>query len=201
MDKRLIIREIKNYLNIEKDKDFAKYLGIKTTTLSMWYKRNSYDIELLFKKCEFVNAEWLLTGRGNMLKQDVNLECVEKQNVQKKRPSQRVAKRVAESGGNETCKKSDPLPESASNPPDNTSNEIIQLLKENKQLVEEKNTMLEKEVSRLSKEVSNLSTQNKALAAENANLQAKNKELNRQLNISQAECNTLKKQAQKKVVV
>jgi hypothetical protein len=70
MDKSLILNNIKDYLNIRFDKDFADYLGIKTTTLAMWYKRNTYDVELLFNKCEFLSAEFLLAGTGSMLKSD-----------------------------------------------------------------------------------------------------------------------------------
>lgn len=69
MDKLLILNNIKEHLKIRFDKDFADFLGIKTTTLAMWYKRNSYDVELLFNKCEFLNPEWLLTGKGEMLKE------------------------------------------------------------------------------------------------------------------------------------
>jgi hypothetical protein len=69
MDKTLILNEIKEHLNIGSNKDFAMYLGIKPTTLSMWYSRNTFDIELIFTKCEFLNSEWLLTGKGFMLKQ------------------------------------------------------------------------------------------------------------------------------------
>ena len=67
--KLLILNNIKKHLKIRFDKDFADFLGIKTTTLAMWYKRNSYDVELLFNKCEFLNPEWLLTGKGEMLKE------------------------------------------------------------------------------------------------------------------------------------
>lgn len=68
MDKTLILNQIKTYLKIEKNTDFAEFLEIKPTTLAMWYKRNTFDIELLFKKCEFIDANWLLTGQGEMLK-------------------------------------------------------------------------------------------------------------------------------------
>lgn len=68
MDKLLILNDIKKHLGIRFDKDFADFLGVKTTTLAMWYKRNSYDVELLFNKCEFLNPEWLLTGKGEMLR-------------------------------------------------------------------------------------------------------------------------------------
>lgn len=71
MDKVLILKEIKKYLDIKKDTDFALFLGIKQTTLAMWYKRKTFDIELIFKKCEWLNAEWLLTGKGSMLKKEV----------------------------------------------------------------------------------------------------------------------------------
>ena len=78
MDKTLILNKIKSYLKIEKNTDFAEFLEIKPTTLAMWYKRNTFDIELLFKKCEEINANWLLTGQGPMLKEDNNLPMASK---------------------------------------------------------------------------------------------------------------------------
>lgn len=78
MDKTLILNKIKTYLKIEKNTDFAEFLEIKPTTLAMWYKRNTFDIELLFKKCEFIDANWLLTGQGPMLKEDNNLPMASK---------------------------------------------------------------------------------------------------------------------------
>lgn len=68
MDKSLILNDIKKHLEIRYEKEFADFLGIKPTTLSMWHKRNTYDAELLFNKCEFLNPLWLLTGKGEMLK-------------------------------------------------------------------------------------------------------------------------------------
>jgi phage repressor protein C with HTH and peptisase S24 domain len=68
MDKSLILNKIKEHLDIRFDRSFANFLGIKTTTLAMWHTRNTYDVELLFNKCEFLNPEWLLTGEGEMLK-------------------------------------------------------------------------------------------------------------------------------------
>ncbi len=68
MDKSLIINKIKNHLNIKTDKDFAEYLDIKPTTLAMWRSRNTLDVELIFTKCEFLNPEFLLTGKGDVLK-------------------------------------------------------------------------------------------------------------------------------------
>ena len=70
MEKSKMLDEIKSYLNIAKGKEFAAFLGIKPSTLSMWYKRNTFDTDLIFKKCDFLNPEWLLTGKGSMLKEN-----------------------------------------------------------------------------------------------------------------------------------
>ncbi|WP_233861021.1 helix-turn-helix domain-containing protein [Tenacibaculum piscium] len=70
IDKSLILNKIKKHKNFKTNKDFAEFLGVKTTTLSMWHKRNTMDIELLFNKCEYIDANWLLTGEGEMLKQE-----------------------------------------------------------------------------------------------------------------------------------
>lgn len=79
MDKTLILNEIKTYLKLETDKEFADFLGIKPQNLSNWKKRNTYDVELLYTKCEGLNAEWLLTGNGEMLKDKSNSH-LEKEN-------------------------------------------------------------------------------------------------------------------------
>lgn len=86
MNKTLILNEIKEYLKIKYDKDFADFLGIKTTTLAMWYKRNTFDIELIFTKCDFLNSEWLLTGRGEMLKTNLMAEANNKVSEPERKP-------------------------------------------------------------------------------------------------------------------
>lgn len=71
IDKSLILNRIKTHLGFTKESDFARFLGIKPQTLSTWHSRNTFDIELLYAKCEFIDANWLITGQGSMLK---NLE-------------------------------------------------------------------------------------------------------------------------------
>ena len=90
MDKSLILNKIKEHLNLRYDKEFADFLGIKTTTLAMWYKRNTYDIELIFKKCEFLSAEWLLTGQGSMLKSELVQVASEMEQVYKELAESRL---------------------------------------------------------------------------------------------------------------
>lgn len=63
MDKKLIINKIQDEYHLQKDADFAEMLGISKQTLSNWKSRNSFDIELLYTKCEFINPVFLLTGK------------------------------------------------------------------------------------------------------------------------------------------
>lgn len=48
---------------------FAAKIGIKPQSLSMWITRNSFDAEAIYKHCEKISAEWLLSsGEGEMLR-------------------------------------------------------------------------------------------------------------------------------------
>lgn len=61
---------IKEHLNMKKNTELANYLGISSQAVSNWYSRNTFDAELLYTKCEFLNPGWLLTGEGPMLKEE-----------------------------------------------------------------------------------------------------------------------------------
>lgn len=47
---------------------FAKMLGVSPQTISAWLARNTFDSELIYTKCRYLSADWLLTGEGPMLK-------------------------------------------------------------------------------------------------------------------------------------
>ncbi|CAA0211327.1 helix-turn-helix domain-containing protein [Tenacibaculum maritimum] len=68
MNKAQIINEIKSYLKIGTDTEFANFLGVKQPTISTWRKRNTIDYDLIIAKCNKIDANWLLTGKGSMLK-------------------------------------------------------------------------------------------------------------------------------------
>ncbi|ELY1979196.1 hypothetical protein FPG87_02085 [Flavobacterium psychrophilum] len=70
MDKQLILNNIKEHYNFKNDAEFAKYLGIPAQNLSKWKIRKTFDAELIYTKCIDINAEWLLTGNGTMLKSE-----------------------------------------------------------------------------------------------------------------------------------
>lgn len=71
MDKVLILNKIIDYYSFKNDSRFAEFLGITPQTLSNWKSRNTFDIELIYTKCVVFNAEWLLTGKGPMLKGEI----------------------------------------------------------------------------------------------------------------------------------
>lgn len=63
----LIIDRLMLYFGVKNSNDLAKKLNISPTTLSNWKARNSIDYNLIFSKCENINVNWLLYGKGNML--------------------------------------------------------------------------------------------------------------------------------------
>lgn len=71
MTKKDRLDEIIRYYSNGKPSTFAKFIGVAPSTISTWLARNTFDYDLLFAKCEELNAEWLLTGRGEMLKPDL----------------------------------------------------------------------------------------------------------------------------------
>ena len=66
MDKSLILKELIEHYSEGKNTDFAQKLGVKPQTISSWMARNTFDIELIYAKCENLDANWLLTGEGSM---------------------------------------------------------------------------------------------------------------------------------------
>lgn len=70
MTKKERLEEIIRYYSDNKPSAFAKYIGVAPSTISTWLARNTLDYDLIFAKCENINAEWLLSGRGNILKDD-----------------------------------------------------------------------------------------------------------------------------------
>ncbi len=68
IDKKYILNEIKTLYKFKKDTDFARFLEIKPQTLASWYARNNFDIDLVYRKCPNINADWLLSGKGEKSK-------------------------------------------------------------------------------------------------------------------------------------
>lgn len=69
-NKSFILSQIKSHYNFKNDAEFARHLDVKPNTLSNWYNRNTMDYELIVTKCVDIDANWLLTGQGEMLKDE-----------------------------------------------------------------------------------------------------------------------------------
>lgn len=84
IDKRQILKDLKGYYDFKTDTEFAEFLGISVQTLSSWYTRNTFNIDLIYAKCVNIDGNFLLTGSGN----------IEKRNVKDLLPNETVTKRV-----------------------------------------------------------------------------------------------------------
>jgi phage repressor protein C with HTH and peptisase S24 domain len=67
-DKNLIISRIKLAYNLKTDTELARFLGVSPNTITNWKDRNSINYDLIFTNCVKLNYDWLLTGRGEMLR-------------------------------------------------------------------------------------------------------------------------------------
>lgn len=58
---------------------FARHIGVNPSVVTMWYTRNSFVPEVLFKGCDGISAEWLLSNGtvGSMLKDEPNFMAEE----------------------------------------------------------------------------------------------------------------------------
>ncbi len=68
MDKKNRLQSIIDYYSHGKPSVFAGFLGVAPSTISSWLSRDTLDYDLVFAKCENISPEWLLTGKGEMLK-------------------------------------------------------------------------------------------------------------------------------------
>lgn len=77
MTKKERLEALIAYYSDGKPTKFAKTIGVAPSTISSWLKRNTFDHELLFAKCENISAEWLITGEGDMLKQETSFNDID----------------------------------------------------------------------------------------------------------------------------
>ena len=74
----LILNRIKKAKNIEKDAELARFLGITSGLLANWKARNTYNLEILLEKCSDISLDWLLLGKGEMLRTETPESIIEK---------------------------------------------------------------------------------------------------------------------------
>ena len=62
-----LLRLIEHYADGNKS-EFARMIGISPQAINTWISRNTFDIDVIYSKCVNISPEWLLTGKGPMLK-------------------------------------------------------------------------------------------------------------------------------------
>jgi phage repressor protein C with HTH and peptisase S24 domain len=74
LDKPSVLDRIKSFYGLKGNADLARFLGVAPNTITNWYGRKTFDIDIIYTKCVDVNINWLLTGEGNMLRTESGKE-------------------------------------------------------------------------------------------------------------------------------
>ncbi|WP_072542787.1 LexA family transcriptional regulator [Bacteroides mediterraneensis] len=74
LDKPLVLDRIKEYYKLKGNAELARFLGVAPNTITNWYGRKTFDIDVIYTKCVDIDMNWLLTGEGNMLSSDSEKE-------------------------------------------------------------------------------------------------------------------------------
>lgn len=75
MTKKERLEALIEYYSEGKPTQFAKFLEVPPSTVSTWLNRGTLDYDFLYSKCEMISPEWLLTGKGEMLKTKRTSQC------------------------------------------------------------------------------------------------------------------------------
>ena len=67
INKAGVLDRIKSYYGLKNNAKLASFLGVAPTTISSWYARDSFDLDIIYSKCVDISFDWLLTGEGAML--------------------------------------------------------------------------------------------------------------------------------------
>ena len=74
LDKPLVLDRIKEYYKLKGNAELARFLGVAPNTITNWYGRKTFDIDVIYTKCVDIDMNWLFTGEGNMLSSDSEKE-------------------------------------------------------------------------------------------------------------------------------
>lgn len=77
MEKRQRLQKLIDYYTNGNKRQFAKLVGTSPQNINTWMARDTFDSDLILTKCEHINADWLMTGRGDMLRDNTSEPAVE----------------------------------------------------------------------------------------------------------------------------
>ncbi len=94
MDKSTILTEIISYYNFKTKAQFARVLGITPQALGNWIRRNKFKPEKVYTKCEELNPQWVISGKGPMLKAEYAIQEDRIRIAQDSQPASYAKKKV-----------------------------------------------------------------------------------------------------------
>ena len=74
LDKPSVLDRIKSFYGLKGNADLARFLGVAPNTITNWYGRKTFDIDVIYTKCVNININGLLTGEGNMYRAESEKE-------------------------------------------------------------------------------------------------------------------------------
>lgn len=67
LDKRAVLDRIKQFYDLKGNAELSRFLGVAPNTITNWYARCSFDIDIIYTKCVGVDLNWLLSGKEPIL--------------------------------------------------------------------------------------------------------------------------------------
>ena len=61
LDKRAVL--IKQFYDLKGNAELSRFLGVAPNTITNWYARCSFDIDIIYTKCVGIDLNWLLSGK------------------------------------------------------------------------------------------------------------------------------------------
>lgn len=66
LDKHSVLDRIKQFYGLKGNAELARFLGVAPNTITNWYGRSSFDIDIIYTKCVDIDLNWLFSGHGSM---------------------------------------------------------------------------------------------------------------------------------------
>lgn len=95
MTKSEMVECLVNYYDDGNKSKFGRRIGVTDGTIGNWIRRNTFDAEIIFAKCEGISAQWLLShGKGSMLEKKGDIPAYAKEELMKLRVENALLREV-----------------------------------------------------------------------------------------------------------
>lgn len=74
LDKPMVLERIKQLYALKSNAELARFLGVAPNTITNWYGRKTFDLDIIYTKCVKADFNWLFTGEGSMLRDELQIQ-------------------------------------------------------------------------------------------------------------------------------